>query len=87
MLVAGVTCVQLLLSAGTHDVLHHANPGHDHACVVCTFTHAKEAEPAVLADVIAPRTGEAERLAPQPAPAAQLVVVAPSARGPPSPRA
>jgi len=85
--VALATCVQLALAAGTHDVAEHARGGDDHACVICTFSHAREVGPAVLAEIVAPRTGEALRPADEPTPHTPAVVVPHPARGPPAPRA
>ena len=84
--VALVTCVQLALAASEHDVLHH-DRGDAHACVVCTFSQAQEVGDPVLAEPLAPLTGEADAATVQPAPQTAAVVVAHPARGPPAPRA
>lgn len=85
--VALAACVQLALAAGSHGEAHHAEGGHDHACVVCVFTHVQEAGPAVLGELVSPHTGEAERPVGEPAPHIPTVVVLHPARGPPTLRA
>lgn len=87
MVVAALVCVQLALAAVSHDPTHATEGGDTHACVVCAVSHAQDAGPPVLGEVISP---VAARLpAPEEAATPRLVAfeAAHPARGPPAPRA